>query len=105
MLERARLGIVAQELDVGRMRSGGVDQAHLIARHLEMDFHFQAAMQIEDERYGDAILTHLPMRLIHAGRLPGGPKPGAREPRGALWVAIEVGGKKIQGTYSLCRPG
>lgn len=97
VIARARPDVVAlQELDVGRMRSLGMDQAHLIAHYLEMDFHFHPAMHIEEERYGDAILTHLPMRLVKADLLPGLPgKPGL-EPRGALWVAIDVHGKEVQ---------
>src|SRR5213075_966722 len=56
--------IALQELDVGRMRTGNVDQAHLIAEQLEMTFHFNAAMKVEEELYGDAILTCYPERLI-----------------------------------------
>lgn len=84
--------VALQELDVGRVRTKGMDQAHLIARYLEMDFHFHPAMHIEEERYGDAILTHLPMRLVKAGALPGLTDKPLLEPRGALWVAIELGG-------------
>ncbi len=88
--------VALQELDVGRARTEGVDQAHIIAQCLEMDFHFHPAMHIEEERYGDAILTHLPMRLVKAGTLPGLPdKPGI-EPRGVLWVEIERDGTPIQ---------
>jgi endonuclease/exonuclease/phosphatase family metal-dependent hydrolase len=36
--------IALQELDVGRARSGGHDQAMLIADNLNMDRHFHAAM-------------------------------------------------------------
>lgn len=81
--------VALQELDVRRRRTGGIDQAQLIARHLEMGFHFHPALHLEEERYGDAILTDLPMRLVRAGSLPGMPN---REPRGALWVVIELGG-------------
>lgn len=97
VIARARPDVVAlQELDVGRRRSRGIDQAHLIARCLEMDFHFHPAMHLEEERYGDAILTHLPQRLVKAGPLPGlAGKPGL-EPRGALWVAVELHGTEVQ---------
>jgi len=81
--------IALQELDVRRPRTGSVDQAHLIARHLKMDFHFHPAVHLEDERYGDAILSSFPMRLVRAGPLPGMPN---LEPRGALWVAVDLGG-------------
>lgn len=80
--------VALQELDVQRRRTGGIDQAQLIARHLEMDFHFHPALHLEEERYGDAILTDLPMRLVRAGSLPGLP---SQEPRGALWVAVDLG--------------
>ncbi len=80
-----------QELDVGRRRSGHIDQAEEIARRLKMDFHFHPALSIEDELYGDALLTPLPMRLVKAG-----PLPSIGEPRGALWAEIEAGTKTLQ---------
>lgn len=97
VIARARPDVVAlQELDVGRERTFGLDQAQLIARHLEMEFHFHPAMHMEEERYGDAILTHLPQRLVKTGLLPGLPDMPSLEPRGALWVAIEVDGQEVQ---------
>ena len=42
-----------QELDVGRRRTGGIDQAHTIAEILKMKHHFHAALDVEEERYGD----------------------------------------------------
>ncbi len=97
VIARTRPDVVAlQELDVGRARSQGMDQAHLIARYLKMDFHFHPAVHVEEERYGDAILTHLPHRLIKTGILPGlGDKPYL-EPRGALWISVELNGRNIQ---------
>jgi endonuclease/exonuclease/phosphatase family metal-dependent hydrolase len=88
--------VALQELDVGRARTGGVDQAHEIARRLEMAVHFHAALQVEEERYGDAILTTFPERLVQAGALPGYPRIQSLEPRGALWVRVEVGGSPVQ---------
>jgi endonuclease/exonuclease/phosphatase family metal-dependent hydrolase len=80
-----------QELDVGRQRSGGIDQAHVIAELVKMNAHFHPAMFVEEEKYGDAILTALPVRQIKAGELP-----SFGEPRGALWVEIAFGGKMLQ---------
>ncbi|TDK39618.1 EEP domain-containing protein [Rhizobium deserti] len=80
-----------QELDVGRSRTGGVDQAQVIASLLSMDFHFHAALNIAEERYGDAILTALPARLVKAGELP-----SLGEQRGALWVEVDCGDRKLQ---------
>ncbi len=88
--------VALQELDVNRPRSGGVDQAHAIAERLGMRFHFNAAIRVAEERYGDAILTALPMRLVKSGPLPTLPEYGMLEPRGALWVEIEVGGRRLQ---------
>ena len=88
--------IALQELDVGRARTGGLDQAHELARRLGMKFHFNAAMTFENEAYGDAILTHLPERLVRSGPLPGYPRLKGLEPRGALWVAVQVGGHEVQ---------
>ncbi|HEY9134482.1 MAG TPA: endonuclease/exonuclease/phosphatase family protein [Pseudomonadales bacterium] len=88
--------VALQELDVGRERTESIDQAHLIAKYLEMEFHFHPALHLEEERYGDAILTDLPLRLIKAGPLPGLDHKPLLEPRGALWVAVELDGVEIQ---------
>jgi endonuclease/exonuclease/phosphatase family metal-dependent hydrolase len=97
VIARARPDVVAlQELDVGRERSFGMDQAHQIAHYLEMEFHFHPAIHLEEERYGDAILTRLPYRLIKTGALPGLREKPELEPRGALWVAVEFNGREVQ---------
>src|ERR1700761_8305506 len=71
VIAHCRPDIVAlQELDVCRPRTGAVDQAHAIASRLGMSFHFNAALTVQEERYGDAILTHLPVRLVRTGPLP-----------------------------------
>jgi endonuclease/exonuclease/phosphatase family metal-dependent hydrolase len=88
--------VALQELDVGRARTGGVDQAHEIAKRLDMACHFNAALTVEEERYGDAILTALPERLMQVGPLPGYDRMRSLEPRGALWVEVEVGGTPVQ---------
>ncbi|WP_290612569.1 endonuclease/exonuclease/phosphatase family protein [Arsukibacterium sp. UBA3155] len=87
--------VVLQELDVGRDRTQGLDQAQLIARALEMEFHFHPAMHLEEEKYGDAILTHLPMTLVKAGPLPGLADKPKLEPRGAIWATVELHGQQI----------
>jgi endonuclease/exonuclease/phosphatase family metal-dependent hydrolase len=89
--------VALQEIDVGRPRTGGLDQAHEIARRLGMTSRFHAALRVEEEQYGDALLTHLPERLIRAGPLPGYRPLKRLEPRGALWVAMDLGhGQEIQ---------
>jgi endonuclease/exonuclease/phosphatase family metal-dependent hydrolase len=97
VLAELRPDIVAlQELDVGRARTNYVDQAHEIAERLEMACHFHAALQVAEERYGDAILTVYPERIVKTGPLPGHPRIAALEPRGALWVEVEIEGKPVQ---------
>lgn len=88
--------VALQEVDVGRARTRGVDQAREIAQRLGMISRFHPALKVEEELYGDAILTALPERLIKAGPLPGHPRLPNLEPRGALWVAITVGGAEVQ---------
>ena len=88
--------VALQELDYKRLRSGGQDQARLIADDLGMMFHFHPALRIKEEMYGDAILSKRPLSLRKAGELP---TVGARrplEPRGALWVSVTVGNVQVQ---------
>ncbi|GAA0625724.1 endonuclease/exonuclease/phosphatase family protein [Brevundimonas kwangchunensis] len=87
--------VCLQELDVGRARTGYVDQAQSIADKLAMSYHFHPAMKVEAELYGDAILTHLPERLIRSGPLPTIRGVPGLEPRGALWVEVEIGEARL----------
>lgn len=97
VIARLEPDIVAlQELDVGRIRTQGVDQAHEIARQLDMTFHFHPALRVEEELYGDALLTRYPERKVKAGALPGHPRIPQLEPRGALWSEVEIGGARLQ---------
>lgn len=88
--------VALQELDAGRHRTNGIDQAEVIARTLAMDFHFHPAMQLEEEKYGDAVLSHHPIRLIRAAELPRLSGRTFLEPRGALWVSVTVDGVEYQ---------
>ncbi len=84
--------IALQELDVGRFRSGGIDQAHQIAKALDMEFHFHPSFIVEEEQYGNALFSRFPMKVIKKGSLP--QAPGA-ELRGALWVRVSYSDKQI----------
>ncbi len=88
--------VALQELDVGRARSGGIDQAHAIAQALGMQVHFHASLRVLEEEYGNAILTHRPSRLVKAAALPGLSHKPNLEPRGALWASIGLGGAEVQ---------
>ena len=87
--------VALQELDMQRKRTGGIDQPHVIAKQLEMMYHFHPSIQVEEEHYGNAVLSRYPMELIRAGRLPGRIKNSMMEPRGAVWTAINVAGQWI----------
>lgn len=87
--------VCLQELDVGRARTGHVDQARSIADSLAMTFHFHAAMKVEAEQYGDAILTLRPERLVKSGALPTIRGVPGLEPRGALWAEIDFDGVAV----------
>ena len=84
--------VCLQELDVGRARTGHVDQAQAIADRLSMTVHFHAAMRVEAEQYGDAILTAWPERLVKSAALPSIRGIPGLEPRGALWAIIDIDG-------------
>jgi endonuclease/exonuclease/phosphatase family metal-dependent hydrolase len=88
--------VALQELDVGRARTGHVDQAGEIAERLDMVPHFNPAMAVEKELYGDAILSAHPETLIQAGPLPGYGRLPQLEPRGALWIEVRIGDRPVQ---------
>lgn len=88
--------VALQEIDVGRLRSGGVDQADFIAARLGFTSHFHPALQIADEQYGDAILTRCPSRFVKVGILPGARSLWPLEPRGAIWVEALIAGTPLQ---------
>ena len=87
--------VCLQELDVGRARTGKVDQAERIAEGLSMTSRFHPAMQVEAELYGDAIMTPHPERLIRADSLPSVRGIPGLEPRGAIWSQITIDGVAI----------
>lgn len=88
--------VALQEVDMGRRRTGGVDQPHLIAKELEMLYHFHPSIQVEEEMYGNAILSRFPVDLIQAAPLPRFKAKFNLEPRGAIWVAIQIGNIRVQ---------
>jgi endonuclease/exonuclease/phosphatase family metal-dependent hydrolase len=97
IIEQSDVDVAAlQELDIGRARSGQIDQAHRIAELLGWNVHFSPAISRADEHYGDAILSRLPMELVRTGTLPGNTLRPHLEPRGALWVRVLVDNQPVQ---------
>lgn len=88
--------IALQELDVGQQRTHGIDQAERIARLLRMSYHFHPVIDLARGRYGNAILSRYPMRLMQAEQLPQLGNLRYLEPRGALWVTVDIDGVAVQ---------
>ncbi|MDG2012774.1 MAG: endonuclease/exonuclease/phosphatase family protein, partial [Pirellulaceae bacterium] len=84
--------ICLQELDVGRKRSGNLDQPHVIAEYLKMNHHFHPAWHVQEERFGNAILTRFPMQVVRTDGLHQYNEDRSR--RSALWVEIDIGKEK-----------
>ena len=87
--------VALQEIDVGRDRSGKIDQAESIARKLGMTFHFHPSFFLKEGQYGNAILSRYPLKIIRKDALPRLKSRGLFEPRGALWVELDVNGVKV----------
>jgi endonuclease/exonuclease/phosphatase family metal-dependent hydrolase len=61
-----------------------------------MGFHFHPAWELQEERYGNAVLSRFPVNVIRKGTLPGYPRRPNAEPRGALWVELTIGDQRVQ---------
>jgi endonuclease/exonuclease/phosphatase family metal-dependent hydrolase len=88
--------VALQEVDVGRAKTGLMDQAAWLANQLAMDHVFQPTMVSGSERYGNAILSRVPFRLRAAGLLPvldGAPR---WEPRGVVWIIVPTEAFSLQ---------
>jgi endonuclease/exonuclease/phosphatase family metal-dependent hydrolase len=91
VIERFDPDIVAlQEIDLGRARTRGHDQAKMIAEELGMQASFCPTVVRGNELYGHALLSRLPVEVHCTGLLCGGPTAPNREPRGALLVKIQI---------------
>lgn len=97
VIDRCNPDIVAlQELDSGLDRTQNIDQAHLIAKTLNMSYHFHSSIRLAEGKYGNAVLSRFPLRLVKAGAIPSLPFRARLERRGAVWVELGVNDHKIQ---------
>lgn len=76
-----------QEVDNKTKRSKRIDQAKELARLTHMKCVYGASMNFQGGKYGNAVLTTLPVKASKVIPLPG-------EPRSALCVTFKVPGKK-----------
>ncbi|MCD4779013.1 MAG: glycosyltransferase [Candidatus Omnitrophica bacterium] len=87
--------VALQELDMNRVRSGGIDQPDVIAKELGLQYHFHPNIEHKEQQYGNAVFSRFPIELICAKQLPG-MAGKILEPRGAIWVAININGIRLQ---------
>jgi endonuclease/exonuclease/phosphatase family metal-dependent hydrolase len=90
--------VALQEVDVLRLRSGGVDQAERLAARLGMTPSFAPCISVGDEHYGIATLSRLPLlgsRQLHLP--PEGSLARRRwEPRSALATRLDWDGRPVE---------
>ncbi len=97
VLSRLQPDIVClQELDYERRRSGGVRQVVEISRSLQVDFHFHVVNEFADGRFGNAVLSHHPVRVLSHSPLPSLRGFPGLEERGILRVEVDIEGTPIQ---------
>jgi endonuclease/exonuclease/phosphatase family metal-dependent hydrolase len=77
-----------QEIDVGRARSGGLDQAEGIAVRLGMGHVFAAALDDGVGQYGNAVLSLHPLEHVRTRKLPSW--RAVSEPRCFVHVRVEA---------------
>lgn len=87
--------VALQEVDVGLIRTSGVNQAEVVAQALRMTHHFQPVISLAEGHYGNATLSCHPMRLVRAARVPQWMHWNSWEPRGALWVVLDIDGRPV----------
>jgi endonuclease/exonuclease/phosphatase family metal-dependent hydrolase len=95
IIQQYRPDLVAlQELDFGRVRSQQHHQPELIASELGMQVQFCPTITGNNEQYGHALLSREPMKVVRTAIFDAGPRRRV-EPRGALWVRVEISGLTI----------
>ena len=96
VIAQANPDIVAlQELDAGKPRSRGEDQADLIAKLAGYHQVFCPSVVAGAEHYGHAVLSRAPMDIVKAAPLPSRRNVFWNETRTALWSRIDFGDAKI----------
>ncbi len=84
--------VALQEVDVGRRRSGVVDQPRSIADIVGMRSIFGETIRTDGGRYGNAFLSRWPVDLVRSATLPTLKAVPTLEPRGAMSVAVSTPG-------------
>lgn len=82
-----------QEVDRFQARTGGADQAALLADALGMESSYSPNLARGRSQYGTLILSRFP--IVQEGRFDLAGAPGA-EPRGLQWVTLDVAGRPVR---------
>lgn len=85
--------VLLQEVDREMIRTGGVDQAELLAEAVGMDGSFSTNLVRGTGGYGTLILSRFP--IVQQGRIQLVRSPRA-EGRGLQWVTLEVSGQALR---------
>lgn len=97
VIEEFQPDIVAlQELPGGRFRPENGGTAQDLVRELAELESAQGLNFMERERWGNVTFSRFPMRLIRAGGLHPETRRRSVVPRGALWVEVELFGRRLQ---------
>jgi len=93
--------IALQEVDVGKKRTGFMDQAAYLADRLNMSHHFFPVMENATEQYGLAILSVYPVSHLECCYLPALRSRKPRERRGFMTARIHTpaGGLHVVNTH------
>lgn len=83
--------VALQEVDVERKRTGHAHHPQLLAQFLKMEFHFHPCLEIAQEKFGNAVLSRLPFRVVRSAGMPT-LLSWPVETRGATWICIDLGG-------------
>lgn len=85
--------VLLQEVDRQMLRTGGVDQAEVLADAVGMDGSFSANLARGSGHYGTLILSRFD--IVQQGRIPLVRSPRA-EARGLQWVTLEISGQAVR---------
>ncbi len=81
--------IALQEVDHGKLRSSGLDQARYLADYQHMEYSFFPVQASGSEQYGLALLSRYPILEMKQDLLPGDANRPGSEQRGAMLALIE----------------
>jgi endonuclease/exonuclease/phosphatase family metal-dependent hydrolase len=97
VIRAASADVVAlQEVDANRQRSRRADQAQFLAVELGMSHHYFAVLEDRGERYGLAVISRFPLRVVQMAHLTPADARRRSEARGAMWVELDTSAGKVQ---------